>query len=132
MAQVTLEQLTADIWVVSLLGEHDVSMVDALRDRLTEAFSNDARLIIDLADTTFIDSTVLGVLFTVIKQATSAAGEPLALVVTPGSTVDQTITLAGFTPLIVATYPSRDQVLTAWRQRVHDGRPDPRGSEQRS
>lgn len=124
MAQVTLEQLTADIWVVSLLGEHDISMVDALRDRLAEAFTNDARLIIDLAETTFVDSTVLGVLFAVIKQATSSAGETLALVVTPGSAVDQTITLTGFTPPIVATYPSRDQVLAAW-QDGHRERPHP-------
>jgi anti-anti-sigma factor len=124
MAQVTLEQLTADIWVVSLLGEHDISMVDALRDRLSEAFTNDARLIIDLAETTFVDSTVLGVLFAVIKQATSSAGETLALVVTPGSAVDQTITLTGFTPPIVATYPSRDQVLAAW-QDGHRERPHP-------
>jgi anti-anti-sigma factor len=124
MAQVTLEQLTADIWVVSLFGEHDISMVDALRDRLAEAFTNDARLIIDLAETTFVDSTVLGVLFAVIKQATSSAGETLALVVTPGSAVDQTITLTGFTPPIVATYPSRDQVLAAW-QDGHRERPHP-------
>jgi anti-anti-sigma factor len=131
MAQVTLEQLTADVWVVSLFGEHDISMVDALRDRLAEAFTNDARLIIDLAETSFVDSTVLGVLFAVIKQATSSAGETLALVVTPGSAVDQTITLTGFTPPIVATYPSRDQVLAAW-QDDHHGRPAPRGYPQRS
>ena len=131
MAQVTLEQLTADISVVSLFGEHDISMVDALRDRLAEAFTNDARLIIDLAETTFVDSTVLGVLFAVIKQATSSAGETLALVVTPGSAVDQTITLTGFTPPIVATYPSRDQVLAAWQDGDHE-RPAPRGHPQRS
>jgi anti-anti-sigma factor len=119
VAQVTLEPLTADIWAVSLLGEHDISMVDALRDRLAEAFTNDARLIIDLAEATFVDSTVLSVLFAVIKQATSAAGETLALVVRPGSVVDGTITLAGFTPLIVATYPSRNDVLAAWGQPVH-------------
>jgi hypothetical protein len=63
MAQVTLEQLTEDVWVVSLLGEHDISMVDALRDRLAEAFTHDPRLIIDLTEATFVDSTVLGVLF---------------------------------------------------------------------
>ena len=120
MAQVTLEQLTADIWVVSLLGEHDISMVDALRDRLAEAFANDARLIIDLTEAAFVDSTVLGVLFAVIKQATSAVGETLALVVRPGSAVDQTITLTGFTPPIVATYPTRDQVLAAWRDGHHE------------
>jgi anti-anti-sigma factor len=130
MAQVTLEQLTADIWVVSLIGEHDISMVDALRDRLAEAFTNDARLIIDLTEATFVDSTVLGVLFAVIKQATSSAGETLALVVRPGSAVDQTITLTGFTPPIVATYPRRDQVLAAWQDGHHE-RSDPRAFPQR-
>jgi anti-anti-sigma factor len=124
MAEVTLEQLTADICVVSLLGEHDISMVDELRDRLAEAFTNGSRLIIDLAGATFVDSTVLGVLFAVVKQATSAApGETVALVITPGSAVDRTIALAGFTPPIVATYPYRDAVVAAWRRDPGDARP---------
>ena len=132
MAQVTLEQLGEDIWVVSLLGEHDISMVDALRDRLAEAFTHDPRLIIDLAEATFVDSTVLGVLFAVANQATGeSAGETLALVVTPGSTVERTIALAGFTPPIVATYPSRDEVLAAWRDGVRSTHPDPRAYQQR-
>jgi anti-sigma B factor antagonist len=131
MAQVTLEQLTADTWVVSLLGEHDISMVDALRDRLAEALTRDGRLIIDLTEATFVDSTVLGVLFAVVNQSTSAAaGETRALVVTPGSTVDRTIALAGLTSL-VATYPSRDQVLAAWREDGHHTHPDPRTYQQR-
>ena len=132
MAQVTLEQLGEDIWVVSLQGEHDISMVDALRDRLAEAFTHDPRLIIDLAEATFVDSTVLGVLFAVANQATGeSAGETLALVVTPGSTVERTIALAGFTPPIVATYPSRDEVLAAWRDGVRSTHPDPRAYPQR-
>jgi anti-anti-sigma factor len=132
MARVTSEQLTADIWVVSLLGEHDISMVDALRDRLDDAFTNDPRLMIDLAEATFVDSTVLGVLFAVVNQATSAAaGETLALVVRPGSTVERTMALSGFTPPIVATYPSRDEVLTAWREGIHSTHPDPRAYQQR-
>jgi anti-anti-sigma factor len=132
MAQVTLEQLGEDIWVVSLLGEHDISMVDALRDRLAEAFTHDPRLIIDLAEATFVDSTVLGVLFAVANQATGeSAGETLALVVTPRSTVERTIALAGFTPPIVATYPTRDEVLAAWRDGVRSTHPDPRAYQQR-
>ena len=132
MAQVTLEQLTADVWVVSLLGEHDLAMVDALRDRLAEAFTHDPRLIIDLTEATFVDSTVLGVLFAVVNQFTStAAGETLALVVPSGSTVERTIALAGFTPPIVATYPSRDEVLTAWRDGVRHTHPNPRAYQQR-
>ena len=132
MARVTLEQLAADIWVVSLLGEHDISMVDELRERLDEAFTNDPRLIIDLAEATFVDSTVLGVLFAVVNQATTAAaGETLALVVAPGSNVERTIALAGFKPPIIATYPSRDKVLAAWRDGVQDPDVDPRAYQQR-
>ena len=132
MAQVTLEQLTADIWVVSVFGEHDISMVDTLRDRLAEAFTHDPRLIVDLTEATFVDSTVLGVLFAVVNQSTStAAGESLALVVTPGSTVDRTLALAGFTPPIVATYPSRDELLAAWRDGVRHTPIDPSAYQQR-
>jgi anti-anti-sigma factor len=131
MAQVTLEQLTADTWVVSLLGEHDISMVDTLRGRLAEALTRDARLIIDLTEATFVDSTVLGVLFAVVNQSSSAAaGETQALVVTPGSTVDRTIALAGLTSM-VATYPSRDELFAAWREGVHHTHPDPRSYQPR-
>jgi anti-anti-sigma factor len=131
MAQVRLEQLTPDTWVVSLLGEHDISMVDALRDRLADALTRDPRLMIDLTEATFVDSTVLGVLFAVVNQSTSAAaGETRALVVTPGSTVDRTIALAGLTSM-VATYPSRDQVLAAWGEGVPRTHPDPRAYQQR-
>jgi len=81
---------------------------------------------------TFVDSTVLGVLFAVVNQSTSAAaGETLALVVTPGSTVDRTIALAGVTPPIVATYPSRDELLMAWRDGVRHTPPDPSAYQQR-
>jgi anti-anti-sigma factor len=132
MAQVTLERLDPDIWVVSLLGEHDISMVDAIRDRLAEAFTHDPRLIIDLTQATFVDSTVLGVLFAVVKQsAGSAAGETLALVMPPGSTVERTIALAGFTSPIVATYASRDEVVAAWREGIRETRPDPSAYQQR-
>jgi anti-anti-sigma factor len=132
MAQVTLERLTTDIWVVSLLGEHDISMVDAIRDRLAEAFTHDPRLIIDLTEATFVDSTVLGVLFAVVNQSTAAAsGETLALVIAPGSTVERTIALAGFTSPIVATYANRDEVLAAWRGDVRETRPDPSAYQQR-
>jgi hypothetical protein len=75
---------------------------------------------------------VLGVLFAVANQATGeSAGETLALVVTPGSTVERTIALAGFTPPIVATYPTRDEVLAAWRDGVRSTHPDPRAYQQR-
>jgi anti-anti-sigma factor len=132
MAQVTLEQLSPDAWVVSLHGEHDISMVDALRDRLAEAFAHDPRLIIDLTEATFVDSTVLGVLFAVVKQSTgSAAAETLALVIAAGSTVERTIALAGFSSPLIPTYASRDDVLAAWREGVRETRPDPNAYQQR-
>ena len=49
-------------------------MVDALRDRLAEAFTQAPRLTIDLTEATFVDSTVLGVLFAVVNQSTSSRG----------------------------------------------------------
>jgi hypothetical protein len=39
--------------------------------------------------------------------------------------------LAGFTPPIVATYPSRDELLAAWRDGARHAHPDPSAYQQR-
>ncbi|GAA0903370.1 STAS domain-containing protein [Virgisporangium aurantiacum] len=52
-----------DSAVVTASGELDMESADELRDGLADAIAADPRrLVIDLSDVTFVDSTILGVL----------------------------------------------------------------------
>lgn len=68
--------------VVSAVGEVDVSTAPALRQRLYE-LPEEAKVVVDLSDVTFLDSTGLGVLVAALKRVReSGAGGDLRLVVT--------------------------------------------------
>ena len=118
MPQISVDRVSEDIWVVALVGEHDLSMAQRLRTRLAEVYVADARIILDLTETTFIDSTVLGVIFDAAKQALGSSGDTLAIVVAPGSSVDRTLELAGFWAVFPSTYQTRDEALAAWGRKI--------------
>jgi anti-anti-sigma factor len=69
--------------VVTLPGEHDLSSVDELTAVLDQAASAPVT-VVDLSDTAFIDSAVLGALIS-SHRTVSSAGRPWALVVGSGS-----------------------------------------------
>jgi anti-anti-sigma factor len=47
-----------DARVVYLQGEHDISSVDLVRERLAQASAAGGRIVIDLSAATFIDTTI--------------------------------------------------------------------------
>ena len=70
----------AGVLVVDVGGEIDVSTSPKLRERLVALVSGGAyRLVVDLEDVEFIDSTGLGVLVGVLKR-TRARGGSMSLV----------------------------------------------------
>ena len=74
------EHLADDSYVISLAGEVDLYTAPEFKQQLLEVISQGARnVVVDFSDTTFIDSTTLGVLVGGVKRLRSNEGQ-LALV----------------------------------------------------
>jgi anti-sigma B factor antagonist len=85
--------------VLSCSGEIDVSTVSALRDALQEAERSSQRVIIDLTEVTFLDSTGVGAILGAVRAA--RGGQPAALsLVGPSGVVLRVLTITGLTKMI--------------------------------
>jgi anti-sigma B factor antagonist len=74
------DQLADGSYVISLAGEVDLYTAPEFKQQLLEVISQGAKsVIVDFTDTTFIDSTTLGVLVGGVKRLRMAGGQ-LALV----------------------------------------------------
>ena len=70
------EQLSDDAYVISLAGEVDLYTAPEFKQQLLEAITQGARhVVVDFSNTTFIDSTTLGVLVGGIKRLRTNDGE---------------------------------------------------------
>ncbi len=114
--QVTVEE-RAGVPVVRAAGEVDVSTAPMLRERLVDLPEGTPRVIVDLSEVTFLDSTGLGVLVAGQKRLRSAspasdsaeATGGLDLVVTRPQIL-KVLEVTGLTS-IFAIYPSLDEAL---------------------
>jgi anti-sigma B factor antagonist len=80
------DALDDDRHVVAVRGEIDLFTAPELKQKLTDAIeSGKSRIVVDLTETTFLDSTALGVLIGAVKRLRSRDG---ALVIV---NVDQNI-----------------------------------------
>src|SRR3954468_14732973 len=69
------ESLDAERHVVAVRGEIDLFTAPELKSALAEAIeSGHSRIVVDLTDTTFLDSTALGVLIGAVKRLRSRDG----------------------------------------------------------
>jgi anti-sigma B factor antagonist len=104
-----------DVTVVVMRGEHDLSTADALREQL-DAVRNEGRpFVVDLTETTFIDSAVLSVLIAEHDRA-AAAGTAVGFAVGSGAghTVRRIVDLTGL-PAVLPIADSRAAAMQAIR-----------------
>ena len=74
------EQLADDAYVISLAGEVDLYTAPEFKQQLLEVIGQGGKeVVVDFSDTTFIDSTTLGVLVGGVKRLRPAGGS-LAIV----------------------------------------------------
>ena len=81
-----------DVLVLSLAGELDLADAPALREALRRAVDRaPKRLVVDLAEVTFVDSTVLGAL---VEARSKLGGDAFALAA-PGLEVRRALEISG-------------------------------------
>jgi anti-sigma B factor antagonist len=70
------EQISDQTYVISLAGEVDLYTAPELKQQLLEVISQGgSKVVVDFTDTTFIDSTTLGVLVGGVKRLRNADGQ---------------------------------------------------------
>ena len=98
--------------VVMLPDEIDVSNAQRVFDQLSSAFAAGATVVIaDLKKTVFCDSTGLGTLLRVQRQA-AAGGAQLRLAISPGGPVRRVFDLMGL-DRVLPVYTSRAQATAS-------------------
>ena len=73
---ITTEQLSDDAYVISLSGEVDLYTAPEFKQQLLDVIGKGAKsVIVDFSNTTFIDSTTLGVLVGGVKRLRTNEGQ---------------------------------------------------------
>ena len=119
---VTLARRDPQAAVVALVGEHDAYSAERLERELSSLLDEGRRIVVDLRDTAFIDSTTLSVLLAARLHAEqSSLGFALLLPDRHYTQVHQILELTGLGPTF-AIFGKLDAALRAVRAgRVAEG-----------
>ena len=101
-----------EAWILVLRGEHDLSTSDTLVAELDAVFAHGTRVVVDLGETTFVDSTILNALFHGYRRSQEKLEDALVVVAPPGSMARRILDLVGFGD-VLPIYDSRNEALTA-------------------
>ena len=107
----TEDSLDADRHVVAVRGEIDLFTAPELKQKLTDAIeSGKNRIVVDLSDTTFLDSTALGVLIGAVKRLRSREGA--LVIVNVDQNIAKTFEITGLDQIFTIR-TTRDEALAA-------------------
>jgi anti-sigma B factor antagonist len=105
------EELGDDAYVISLAGEVDLYTAPEFKQQLLDVIAKGAKsVVVDFSNTTFIDSTTLGVLVGGVKRLRPAGGS-LALVCTDDN-ITKIFEITGL-DRVFPIHPSREEALAA-------------------
>jgi anti-sigma B factor antagonist len=109
---VHVEDAGPEVAILVVGGEVDFEVSPQLRARIMRAIkAGRRRLILDLSDVTFIDSTAIGVLAGAVERLDELGGGSLSVV----STHEKVIQIFEITGLesVITVHPSREDALAA-------------------
>jgi anti-anti-sigma factor len=81
--RVVVTQDHSGVWLIELFGEHDLATVAELGAALEEVFSHGTRILVDMSETTFIDSSIVGALIEAQRHTEGCPDEHLVVVAPP-------------------------------------------------
>jgi anti-sigma B factor antagonist len=109
---VQLEDAGSAVAILVVGGEVDYEVSPQLKARMMRAIkSGTRRLILDLTDVTFIDSTAIGVLAGAVERLDESGGGSLSVVCTHEKVI-QIFEITGLDN-VVTVHPSREDALAA-------------------
>jgi anti-anti-sigma factor len=82
--EIAIERLGEHLWRVAAPGERDLADVPALRDALDEIYAVGSTIMLDLSDTTFVDSSIIGVIVYAAERSRESEEHGLVVVAPPG------------------------------------------------
>jgi anti-sigma B factor antagonist len=104
------EQVDGGAYVISLAGEVDLYTAPEFKQQLLDVIGQGGKeVIVDFSDTTFIDSTTLGVLVGGVKRLRSNDGQ-LALVCSDRN-ITKIFEITGL-DRVFTIYPTRDEAIS--------------------
>ena len=104
------EELANDAYVIALTGEVDLYTAPEFKQQLLEVIGQGAKeVVVDFSDTTFIDSTTLGVLVGGVKRL-RPNGARLSLVCSDRN-ITKIFEITGL-DRVFTIYPTRDEALS--------------------
>ena len=107
---VKTEKLSEEQYVISLAGEVDLYTAPEFKQQLLEVIGQGGKqVVVDFSDTTFIDSTTLGVLVGGVKRLRQNGGQ-LALVSTDRN-ITKIFEITGL-DRVFTIYPTRDEAVS--------------------
>ena len=111
MFSVTSERLDDELGVVVLSGEVDIFTAPQFKECLLELLDAGVkRLVVDLSQITFIDSTALGVLIGGVRRVHSSGGAMTIVVTT--RPVERVLSITGL-DRVFSMHATRDEALAA-------------------
>ena len=104
------EQLSGESYVISLAGEVDLYTAPEFKQQLLEVIGQGGKeVVVDFTDTTFIDSTTLGVLVGAVKRLRTNDGQ-LTLVCSDRN-ITKIFEITGL-DRVFTIYPTRDDAVS--------------------
>ena len=104
------EQLSDDSYVISLAGEVDLYTAPEFKQQLLEVIGQGGKqVVVDFSNTTFIDSTTLGVLVGGVKRLRTNDGQ-LSLVCSDRN-ITKIFEITGL-DRVFTIYPTRDEAVS--------------------
>ena len=106
---INTEQLSDDAYVISLSGEVDLYTAPEFKQQLLDVIAKGAKgVVVDFSNTTFIDSTTLGVLVGGVKRLRTNDGQ-LSLVCSDRN-ITKIFEITGL-DRVFSIYPTRDEAI---------------------